>query len=103
MELATEAIEDAQIVRVSGNVEGLDALNLSKALGDLKDSPAKRVILDLAGVKFIDSNGLGGLIASYHLLKKHEKELVLAGPREQVKKLFRDVSFEKVFTLIDSP
>jgi anti-sigma B factor antagonist len=103
MEIATETTEGAQIVRVSEDVKGLDALSLSKALGELKDLPTKRVILDLTAVRFIDSNGLGGLIASYHLLRKHEKELVLAGPREQVKRLFRDVSFEKVFTLIDTP
>ncbi|SDW28720.1 STAS domain-containing protein [Roseicitreum antarcticum] len=56
------------------------------------------VILDLSQVSFIDSSGLGAVVAVMKLLGP-ERPLELAGLTANVAKVFRLTRMEKVFTI----
>ena len=59
------------------------------------------IVLDLSQVKFIDSTGLGALIAARNALKK-DQELALCGANENVATLFRLTRMNKLFRMYDS-
>ena len=61
------------------------------------DEPA-RVILDLQSVDFLDSSGLGAVVASMKYLGK-ERSLELAGLSAKVSKVFRLTRMDSVFTI----
>lgn len=61
----------------------------------------KTVVLDLSAVTFIDSSGLGAIVASMKLLAP-ERTLVLAGLGPTVQKVFKLTRMDQVFTLHDT-
>ncbi len=58
---------------------------------------AKRVVLDLADVNYIDSSGLGALVGLYVCAKKQNCELKLINLNHRVKELFRITKLASVF------
>lgn len=79
---------------------------------DLSSSPALReeflrlvglgryqVIVDLSGVEFLDSTGLGVLVAGLKRLRDNGGDLVLAGPEPRILRLFEITGLTKVFVI----
>jgi len=62
------------------------------------DDTAQHVILDLAEVDFIDSSGLGAIVASMKQLKG-DKKLDLAGLTSTVAKVFQLTRMDTVFKI----
>lgn len=60
-----------------------------------------RVVLDLSQVDFIDSSGLGAIVAAMKLLGK-ERRLDLASLTTNVDKVFRLTRMDTVFKIHDS-
>ena len=63
----------------------------------IEDAP-NRIILDLAQVNFIDSSGLGAIVASMKLIGP-DRQMELAGLTPAVEKVFRLTRMDMVFKL----
>ncbi len=87
------------IIALSGNVlGGADAMEFSKAVGDLIREGAQSVILDLTGVELMNSSGLGMLVSASKSLHSVEGDLVVVGANEKIKGLFKMTRLDSVFT-----
>jgi len=99
--MAFEAINKAGYTVVSMDETRLDAA-ISESfriyLFDQIDSGSDRVVIDLGSVRFMDSSGLGTLVAT---LKKMggQGALKLAAPQPAVLDLFNLTSMDKLFTI----
>ncbi len=62
----------------------------------------RTLVLDLSDVTFIDSSGLGALIASLKVLGD-DGELALCGARETVSNMFKLTRMNKVFRMFNNP
>jgi len=94
--------DSAQIVTV--NAERIDAAIAIQFKEDMRsetENGASRVILDLSEVKFIDSSGLGAIVAAMKQLGSSRK-LDLAGLSPMVDKVFRLTRMDTVFDLYAS-
>lgn len=58
----------------------------------------RRIVLNLAAVEFIDSSGLGALVAILKTIGPRG-ELVLCGIRESIARLFQLTRMDKVFVI----
>jgi anti-sigma B factor antagonist len=99
MSLTSTMTDGAQIVTV--NAERIDAAMAIQFKEDMRsetESGAARVILDLSEVKFIDSSGLGAIVAAMKQLGSGRK-LDLAGLTPMVDKVFRLTRMDTVFSL----
>jgi anti-sigma B factor antagonist len=65
---------------------------------DLANQGRFRVVLDLAGVDFVDSSGLGALIHMHKTLERQGR-LVLCNVDAKVANLFKVTRLERVFTI----
>ncbi|MGE4328010.1 MAG: STAS domain-containing protein [Pseudodonghicola sp.] len=93
---------DTRIVTV--NAERIDAAVAIQFKEDMRTETASapdRVILDLSAVKFIDSSGLGAIVAAMKQLGD-ERRLDLAGLTPLVDKVLRLTRMDTVFTLFPS-
>lgn len=102
MSLTSTLTDEAQIVTV--NAERIDAAMAIQFKEDMRaetDGGPDRVILDLSEVKFIDSSGLGAIVAAMKQLGSGRK-LDLAGPTPMVEKVFRLTRMDTVFDLYAS-
>ncbi|MDP9393612.1 MAG: STAS domain-containing protein [Actinomycetota bacterium] len=57
--------DDAVVVRVDGDVDVSHTLELRDVLADAMDGGAASVVLDVGGVDFIDSAGVGLLVTAH--------------------------------------
>jgi anti-sigma B factor antagonist len=74
---------------------------LHAAIRQLIDGGDRRIVIDLSAVRFIDSTGLGALVASFKHMGK-SGQLVLCGVCDAVVTLFKLTRMDKVFRLFPS-
>jgi len=77
-------------VRLSGELDHSEATRLRAEIDALiRETGAKRLILDLNGLDFMDSSGIGLIIGRYKLMARRGGSVAVLGPDARVDKLFR--------------
>ncbi len=102
MSLTSTVTDSTQIVTV--NVHRIDAAMAIQFKEDMRaetDTTSGRVILDLSNVEFIDSSGLGAIVAAMKQLGAG-RSLDLTGLTPSVSKVFRLTRMDTVFKLFPS-
>lgn len=101
MNLSQETIGDVQVIRVrEDRIDAAAAVDFKAQMTAMTAAGGTRVILDLANVSFVDSSGLGAIVAS---MKQMEgRKLELAGMQETVAQVFRLTRMDSVFPIHDS-
>lgn len=99
MKIETRVNGKSNLVILSGDLVGVDSVRLSKALEQFKTSDLNEIVVDLSNVQYIDSNCFGSLLYAQIVLNKSDKKIFLSGPRNTLKKIFRDCTFDQVFTI----
>jgi len=91
---------DVTILDLSGAVRmGDGAVTLRNAIRGLIEQGKKKILLNLAGVKNIDSSGIGELIANYTTLSRDGGQLILLHLTEKIRDL---LVITKLLTVFDS-
>ncbi|UAB88412.1 STAS domain-containing protein [Ruegeria sp. SCSIO 43209] len=102
MGLSSEITGETQIISVHcDRIDAAMAIQFKEDMRAETQTHAKRVVLDLSSVEFIDSSGLGAIVASMKQLEKGRR-LDLAGLRPIVEKVFRLTRMDTVFRLFKS-
>jgi anti-sigma B factor antagonist len=92
---------DNYVYRLSGPL----VLSTMFAIQDILRSSDVTTILDMTGVPYVDSAGLGVLTNAYVSRQKHGQKLLLVGVCERVQTLFKVTRLEnlfEVFPTVDS-
>lgn len=91
------------VIRVDeARIDAAVAIEFKEAVRALAEGQGSPVILDLSSVTFLDSSGLGAVVAVMKLLGK-EQALHLAGLTAPVAKVFRLTRMDSIFTILPSP
>lgn len=102
MELILESHPHAAVIRVNApRIDAPSALGFKEDMRAVTGGRAGRFILDLHQVTFVDSSGLGAIVAVMKQLQVGQT-LELAGLQPMVAKVFRLTRMDTVFTLHDS-
>lgn len=84
MEIKERQLEDIHILDLEGSlVAGEPCIQLRAAVDALKGNAWPRVVLNLVGVDYIDSSGLGTLVNCYTTLDKAGGGLRILSPSER--------------------
>jgi len=101
MKLEIQDIGEARLITVpESRIDASVAICFKEAMAEATKEGPERVILDLSNVDFIDSSGLGAVVASMKLLGDGRR-LELAGLTPLVEKVFRLTRMDSVFTIHD--
>lgn len=99
MHLTTQTKGDILCVTVEEDrIDAAIAVQFKDAFRQLISSHTGRVVVDMTNVAFLDSSGLGALVAVMKLLPKGKK-LELAGLQEIVIKVLRLTRMDGVFVI----
>lgn len=77
----------AALVVPEGNLDSVDAERMKRVLGLLIDDGHSRVVVDLSGVVYIDSAGLGALIAAMKQARAAGGDLKLCGLQSEIRSI----------------
>ena len=76
--------------------------DLGQTLGGLLDRRSTRIVLDLDKVRFIDSAGLGDLVAWKKRALQIGGDVRLLRPRDRVRDMFELMALTRVFQIFES-
>ena len=94
---------DVTILDLKGRLRvGGNAVALHRSIRSLILEKKLLILLDLAGVDFIDSCGLGELVASQVSVEKKGGQLKLVGLTPTLRELFATTRLATVFNIFDS-
>lgn len=83
LSVETRRTGDEAVVTLVGEIDMSTVWRLARAVDDvLSEEPPPRVLLDLAGVSFCDSQGLGTLVVLSRRSRLAHSSLVLVNVRE---------------------
>lgn len=85
--------EGYQVLRPGGDLDVYTVGSLRDALGTIVGSQSPHVVVDLDGVPFMDSSGLGALMGGVRRLREAGGDLAISCTREQHLKLFTITGF----------
>jgi anti-sigma B factor antagonist len=103
LSLATRTVpgttNDRTVVVVAGEIDVYTAPKLREQLVDLVTGGAYDLVIDLEGVEFLDSTGLGVLVGGLKRVRAHDGSLSLVCTQERILKIFRITGLTKVFPI----
>jgi anti-anti-sigma factor len=81
-ELTFETVNDIVVGRVQGEIESVNAEDMSAALAGQLSSEKTGLVIDLSGVSYLDSAGIELLFDLARRLRTHRQRLGLVVPAE---------------------
>ena len=101
MELRTEVSEIAgwTVVSVYGEVDVATSPTLRERLIALVSDGSTRLVLDLEGVDFLDSTGLGTIVSALKRARTHGGDLRLVCTEARIRRLFEITGLDKAVPL----
>jgi anti-sigma B factor antagonist len=100
--VATRQAGAYTVVEVTGEFDVYTAPVLEESLGELVDGGQRDIVVDLSGVTFMDSTGLGLLIKALKWTREKDGSLRIVANTEKVLKVFRVTGLDSVLALYDT-
>lgn len=101
MKIVEKEKGDTLVFNLAGEVNGVEAVQLSRRIERLQGSNYRRILIDMKDVAFIDSTAIGGIIFLVETMKKAGIDIILSGPSEHISELFRECNLEDILTISD--
>ena len=95
-------LSEATVVQLRGSCTMEHADAMTDKLVELASKPQPKVIVDMAGLDFIESTGLGGLVSGYLRARKNEGEVRLLAPPPFILQLLKLTRLTQLFQVFDS-
>ncbi len=91
------------VVRLEGELDVCGANEFRTSVDDALDiTGAKHLLLNMQGVSFIDSSGLGVVLGRYKRIAQHGGKLLVVHLEPQVKRIFELAGLMKILTIYQS-
>jgi anti-sigma B factor antagonist len=104
MQIEQQAAGDVAVIKITGDItlnQGGDVL-LKDKVQSLLQQGHKKIVLDLGGVSYVDSAGLGQLVQIHATTKNNGASLRLANVTKRLKDLLVVTKLVTVFDSYDS-
>ena len=99
LSLSTRSVGDRTVVEVGGEIDVYTAPKLREQLVELVNEGHYHLIVDMEGVDFLDSTGLGVLVGGLKRLRSHNGDLALVCTQARILKVFEITGLTSVFSI----
>lgn len=90
---------DLIIVRISGRFNIEEVISFEKAVNEVIEQSPKALSLDMSGLKYIDSSGIGSLIKAMNIAKNKNIDLVITDLDKEIMHIFKLAYLDRFFTI----
>jgi anti-sigma B factor antagonist len=95
-----ETPEGFLICRPVGELDAFTVSQFRQALAELASS--KRLVIDMSGIPFVDSAGLGALIGGIRRTRELGGDVAVACNRPTLVRLLRTTGFDRIVTVAET-
>lgn len=97
MEFDTQTLDGSvEVIRPRGRLTMISTAGLRTLVTETVDGGSTRIVVDLSATEFIDSSGLGALIAGLKTARQAGGDLRIACPTEQVEMVLKLTNLDRV-------
>lgn len=97
MDIQRDSREESEVVAVNGEVDLANSQDLRSHLQDILKTGRRDLVLDLSGVRYMDSSGIAVLIEGMRWAQRTKARFVLAAPSEQVRMVMQLAKLDAFF------
>lgn len=90
---------DIPVLGVTGDVDEFTCAKLRDALRSLITEGEFRIVVNVSGVKFMDSSGLGTLVGGLRRMIERNGGLALSGSNSQVERILTVTGLDRILKL----
>ena len=101
LDVDTRELDGWTVVVVRGQLDVATAPRFRQVLVEAQYGGHADVAIDLAGVEFLDSMGLGVLVGALKRARSHDAELVLAGANDRIRHVLELSGVAQVTRMVD--
>ncbi len=94
--------KDVVIFRIKGDIDAYSSPSLKDKLVKEIEEGNKKIVLNLTNVDYIDSAGLGVLVAVLKRVKKEQGILRIAGLKPNIMKIFQLTRLNQIFDIYNT-
>ena len=99
MDYGIDVKEQEAVVQLTGRLTFNDHAKLRALIREMLQNKAKRQVLDLSALEFVDSAGIGMLLIAREEMANVDKQLVLRSAAGQVKRVLTVAQLNKIVTI----
>ncbi|GJL63611.1 MAG: anti-sigma factor antagonist [Nitrospirales bacterium] len=92
MVIKQKSINGMQVLSLIGKLDIFSKNSFNETIAYHREQGIKGLILDLRGVTFIDSVGIGALVSAAKTFKQMKGKVVLVNPQETVKQILEQMN-----------
>jgi anti-sigma B factor antagonist len=100
--VSQQTVGGVPVVAVRGEIDVYSAPALKEALAGPLEAERPALVVDLTGVEFLDSTGLGTLVAARTDAADAGGRLTIVCDRDRILKLFRITGLDGIFEIVGS-
>ncbi|MCW5313172.1 MAG: STAS domain-containing protein [Nostoc sp.] len=86
-----------KILELSGILDGIRGNELRREVSDALANGTEILLIDMKGVNFIDSSGLGALVSAMQMTRNANAKLFVCSISAQVRMLFELTKMDRIF------
>ncbi|WP_431858362.1 STAS domain-containing protein [Azospirillum sp.] len=101
MDYGIDVKEQEAVVQLKGRLTFNDHAKLRALIREMLQNKAKRQVLDLSTLEFVDSAGIGMLLIAREEMANVDKQLVLRAATGQVKRVLTVAQLNKIVAIED--
>ncbi len=94
--------KDLHLLKLNRPLNGRQAKELEQSFKDAFNCGAKRIVIDLEDVPFVDGHGLAALVTGYKLFGRSGQNFRLAALQDQPQLLLELTMFDRIFQVFDN-
>ncbi|MEP0986311.1 STAS domain-containing protein [Ekhidna sp.] len=102
VDIKTDNNEGIHFIHVNGEIDAGSSIYLDDALKGAMENGEKKIVVDLSGLDYISSAGLGVFISHLDEFRLQKIRLTIFGINETVKQVFDILGLEKLLTIVEN-
>ncbi len=102
MAISERTADDVTVLQLDGRLDAAEALQVKQRVESLIAKKNVRIVFDLGSVTFVDSSGLGSLVACLRSVSKADGDVRIAALKDQVRAVFELTRLHRIFEVFDA-
>jgi anti-sigma B factor antagonist len=98
MLFSTSEEANSLVLRIEGELDAVSVPELRNAIEQIVSAKSMNVVVDLSGLRLIDSSGVGAIVSLYKRVRAYGGEASVRGLRDQPLAIFRLLRLDRVLT-----
>ncbi len=99
MIIKEKKVNGLSVLCLNGKLDIFSKNTLKETAEHCQENGAKGLILDMQGITFVDSIGLGVLVLVAKSFQKLKGRVILVNPQEQIQSLFLEMNLERMIPI----